>query len=211
MANGAEVLQQIAQSGNNSIQIWELIFIGLQTIFLGITAVIVWLYTRETKKLRKNSEKQVNEIKKQTDQTIQPLVVLNFEENISPLKDSLLIENIGNGTAVNIKIQNIENGIIKFSFPNFYNLSPQTSKDIEVYRNDNIINEQKIMRKFFKPDTYKFVNNFIKENEPCDKSDPENLCFIIEYNDICLNSYKTKIKLSDPGYKIVSIERTIGD
>jgi len=78
----------------------------IQTLILFGTALVVWIYTKETKLLRK-------ETKKQTDLMIRPFVILYYDvtcqaiDNISVGKPEVKIKNIGNGAAINVRVEDV--------------------------------------------------------------------------------------------------------
>jgi hypothetical protein len=71
----------------------------LNPLILAITAVIVWRYTLETKRLRETAQRQVEAAYQQIEVQQCPLVIIE-----APRQDSLIVRNIGNNAAINIKI-----------------------------------------------------------------------------------------------------------
>lgn len=73
-----------------------------QIVILAITAYIVWLYTWETKKLRVEASKQVEETKKQTDQMIQPFLFLFLK---GEAEMGISVTNISNNPALSVYLE----------------------------------------------------------------------------------------------------------
>jgi hypothetical protein len=67
-----------------------------QVVVLSVTAVIVWWYTRETQRLRKAAEQQI-EVQQR------PFIIVTPEEHEGVL-EKLRIHNIGNSAAINIHL-----------------------------------------------------------------------------------------------------------
>jgi hypothetical protein len=81
----------------------------VQAAILFLTMIIVWIYTRETKRLReaaqgqvKESQNQAKEAQRQTELQLRPFVI--FEAT----RDELRVKNIGNGTALNVRVRDIQ-------------------------------------------------------------------------------------------------------
>jgi hypothetical protein len=71
----------------------------LNTVILAITVGIVFWYTWETKRLRETAQQQVEAAYQQIEVQQRPLVIVE-----APRSDSLIVRNIGNSAAINIKI-----------------------------------------------------------------------------------------------------------
>lgn len=97
----------------------------ISAIVLWYTAVIIFYYTEETSLLKAESKKQ-NEISiRQTELSVQPLIVFRLNEYRS---DKWLLKNIGNGSALNIRV--LKSTIDKDKFSREFhtlNKDPQTS------------------------------------------------------------------------------------
>jgi hypothetical protein len=72
-------------------------------IVLATGLVLIW-YTVETKRLRAQAQRQVEEIQQQTEAQLRPFVIVEptFTEGIT--HGEFIMRNIGNGTALNIRI-----------------------------------------------------------------------------------------------------------
>jgi hypothetical protein len=66
-----------------------------QAVILLITAYIVWRYTKETQRLREEAQRQ-------TELQMRPFVVLEATH------DDLQVKNLGNSTAINIRVEDIK-------------------------------------------------------------------------------------------------------
>ena len=66
----------------------------VQAAILALTAYIVWRYTKETQRLRKETQRQI-------ELQLRPFVI--FEAT----RDDLRVRNVGNGTAINVRVENI--------------------------------------------------------------------------------------------------------
>jgi hypothetical protein len=69
----------------------------LNVAILGITAVIVWYYTWETKRLREATQRQI-------ELQLRPFLVVRPVPGGSSVLDRFYVYNIGNGAALNIRI-----------------------------------------------------------------------------------------------------------
>ena len=197
MANGTEVVQQVVRDGPYWIQVVEISLIGVQTIVLAITGGIVWWYTNETKKLRKSSEKQVNQMQKQVEQTklqtdlqLRPYVILEKDN-----KDIWYFRNIGNKYAININIDNIYSG--------------SDTKDRRTYYNVHSLGVDQII------DVPKLVENSSDDLPVYDiKSYFYNLLpdkintvhVIVSYFDIFNCKYFTMMEIGDKHCKVNSVQ-----
>jgi hypothetical protein len=76
---------------------WLMFF---QTIAAFVTAGIVWWYTKETQRLRETAQQQVEATYQQIEVQQRPLVIVEPQRS-----DLLIIHNIGNSAAINIKIR----------------------------------------------------------------------------------------------------------
>jgi hypothetical protein len=68
----------------------------MQTVVLAITAILVWLYTRETARLRR-------EIVRQNEISLRPVVVPIFDEG--PNRHIFKLRNVGGACAFNLRVQ----------------------------------------------------------------------------------------------------------
>jgi len=101
VTNGTEVAQIAVQQGAQCTEILNSVFIAAQTIFLGITYLIVRRYTEETQKLRQTSEEQVKETQKQTDQMLKPFIIIKYDSD----RTKYQFVNKGSGVALNVNIK----------------------------------------------------------------------------------------------------------
>jgi hypothetical protein len=70
------------------------LIIALATV---ASVIILYFYTKYTYRMQKAVEEQAKELVRQRQLSILPLLVIEVGDNI------LLIKNVGNGTAINIK------------------------------------------------------------------------------------------------------------
>jgi len=73
-------------------------------IVLGATGLVLIWYTVETKSLRIEAQRQVEEIQQQTETQLRPFVIVEpiFTEDTS--HGNFVARNVGNGTAINIRV-----------------------------------------------------------------------------------------------------------
>ena len=88
----------------------EPVILAIQTIIVGITAWIVWRYTRETQRLREVaqnqvevSQQQLNATQKQIEAMQRPFIVVDAERREGGRLYLLNFRNIGNSAAVNVE------------------------------------------------------------------------------------------------------------
>lgn len=82
-----------------------------QAVILFVTAIVVGIYTYQTVQLRRGTEKQVEtsiqqvkETQKQANLMIRPFLILYKAE----YRSKILLKNIGNSAALNVKIKDIQ-------------------------------------------------------------------------------------------------------
>jgi hypothetical protein len=124
---------------------WQVVVAWAQAGILVITAGIVLWYTLETKRLRvtaqrqvEESQKQVREAQRQLELQLRPFVILKATH------ENLHIENIGNGPAINARVQDFaltENQIVSV-LPE--PIPVLLSKDVLTLRDEISVGEQLI-------------------------------------------------------------------
>ena len=82
--------------------------------------VLIW-YAWETSKLRKSAQKQVKETQRQIEIQQRPFVIVRNIEN-----DMIEVENVGSGTAINVKICCIQVDDSKFMRRKFFGENDDT-------------------------------------------------------------------------------------
>ena len=158
------------------------IILGLTGFILGITALIICKYTR--------AAQQSNEMR------IRPVLNLYLRDNKDKLhlKECFALRNIGEGTAYNIIVENIEieNYVCKFFFeqPNIILEPLKDEKRLEFYVEmpDNSITDRDIpwFKNFFAPETL--------EKDKIEKAKKEFATFLVHYKNIAAKDFYSIFK-----------------
>lgn len=165
---------------------------GLQTIILAITALIVWRYTKQTKLLRKETQKQ-------TDQMIQPCLFLHMNEEPPHNFD---IRCLNDNVALNIKLMPIpvkENGnkssIIKQKKKiDYINKKSSLPLRLARYEYDNTL------KKYIEVD-----GAHITQSHPLAKGEWSEVS--VSYYNIKMQKYIMNGTISIKGFKIKNIKK----
>jgi hypothetical protein len=105
----------------------------METFSLLATLAIVFVYTYETSKMQQSMSKQVDLLSRQIDLQIKPLLAIQPIRVGTSLK--LRVANVGNGTAINIKFDEIklENfSDISFKVDDILSLRPGEESEVKV-------------------------------------------------------------------------------
>lgn len=167
-----------------------------QAIVLLITAFIVAYYTYETKQLRVETQKQ-------TDLMIRPFVVLYYGttyrvlNNLSIGEPEVKIKNVGNGAAVNVRVEDVEtnmNQILKCT-QKIDVLPSGEEQVVKFVDKDEEEIESDEWSNLFDPDYYEELDEMTDYGGEFIRID-------ISYADVNLNQYKNIIVINAKGTKI---------
>jgi hypothetical protein len=157
-----------------------------QVVVLSVTAVIVWWYTRETQRLRKAAEQQI-EVQQR------PFIIVTPEEREGVL-EKLRIHNIGNSAAINIHLMIDGKSITlpvlrrgqRMSGPVIPAESDATTQAIHASR-----------RYYSEPNPYHL--GFRLSNA----SITDGFQFTVKYRNVAMECYETVEKLWPRGFEII--------
>jgi hypothetical protein len=162
----------------------------LNNVILAITAVILWWYTRETKRLRETAQRQVEAAYQQIEVQQRPLVIIE-----APRPDSLILRNVGNSAAINIKI-GVANGPSTIMIPL---LTPGSGRGIGVDTNGEAVDTRSRLRFWTDQGLLGQVYALF-----IDQDSIQNYTLHIEYQNVAMQAYVVEERVTSGGFEIIS-------
>ncbi len=167
----------------------------LNTLILAITAVIVWWYTWETRRLRETAQRQVEVAYQQIEVQQRPLVIIKAQQ-----PGPLTVLNIGNSAAINIKI-GVANGPSTVMIPL---LTPGSGSSIGVDTNDGTPDTRSRLG-FYTDLGFGEVNALFIDQD----SIRNGYTLHIEYQNVAMHAYVTDESITPEGFEIIHSGRHV--
>ena len=158
-----------------------------QVVVLSVTAVIVWWYTRETQRLRKAAEQQI-EVQQR------PFIIVTPEEHEGVL-EKLRIHNIGNSAAINIHLM-IDGKSITLPV---LQRGQRMSGPVIPAESDSTTQALHASRTY-----YGEANPYHLRFRLSSASITEGFQFTIKYRNVAMECYRTMEKLWPRGFEIIN-------